>query len=152
MYKLNLPEVDLSIRKEEGKVWIFDLIRKKYVVLTPEEWVRQHFIHFLINQHRYPKSLFRIEGSLTYQRMQKRSDILVRDRSGKPWMLVECKSPAIKLTQKAFNQIAVYNMTIGARYLAVTNGMVHYCCAAAQPGGEARFLDDFPAFEKENPA
>ncbi len=146
MFRLNLPEVDFSLKKEEGKVWIFDIIRKKYIVLTPEEWVRQHFVHFLINQHHYPKSLFRVEGSLTYNQLQKRSDILIRNRDGKPWMLIECKSPSIKLSQKAFNQIAVYNMTIGARYLAVTNGMVHYCCEAPAPGSEAVFLPDFPPF------
>jgi predicted type IV restriction endonuclease len=122
------------------------MIRKKYVVLTPEEWVRQHFVHFLINDLKYPRSLFRLEGALTYNSLQKRSDILIRDREGKPWMLIECKSPAIKLTQKAFNQIAVYNMTIGATFLAVTNGMVHYCCPAPRAGEDAKFADSFPAF------
>lgn len=146
MHKLNLPEVEWSLKKEEGKVLIFDVIRKKYIVLTPEEWVRQHFVHFLISQLNYPRSLFRIEGALAYNRMQKRSDILVRNREGKPWMLIECKAPNIKLTQKAFNQVSVYNMTIGAKYLAVTNGMVHFCCEAAAPGSEPRFLSDFPAF------
>jgi hypothetical protein len=146
VHKLNLPKIDLSLKKEEGKVLIFDIIRKKYIVLTPEEWVRQHFVHFLITELKYPKSLFRIEGALAYNRMQKRSDILVRDREGKPWMLIECKSPDIKLTQKAFNQVSVYNMTIGAKYLAVTNGMVHYCCEAPVAGGEAKFLNDFPPF------
>ena len=135
-----------TLKKEEGKVWIFDIIRKKHIVLTPEEWVRQHFIHYMINDLKYPKSLFRIEGSLTYNKLQKRSDILVRDRVGKPWMLVECKSPSIKLTQRAFNQIAVYNMTVGAKFIAVTNGMVHYCCESAKAGEEARFLDEFPSF------
>lgn len=146
MFKLNLPEAKLSLRKEQGKVWIFDMIRKKYVVLTPEEWVRQHFVHYLINEMKYPRSLFRLEGALTYNSLQKRSDILIRDREGKPWMLVECKSPAIKLTQKAFNQIAVYNMTIGASFLAVTNGMVHYCCPAPLAGEPAKFADSFPVF------
>ncbi|MFZ5999932.1 MAG: type I restriction enzyme HsdR N-terminal domain-containing protein [Bacteroidota bacterium] len=136
----------MNVKKEEGKVWIFDIIRKKYIVLTPEEWVRQHFVHFLIKELNYPKSLFRIEGALAYNRMQKRSDILIRDREGKPWMLVECKAPDIKLTQRAFNQIAVYNMTIGAKFLAVTNGMVHFCCEAAKPGEDTRFLPDFPVF------
>lgn len=136
----------MNVKKEEGKVWIFDIIRKKYIVLTPEEWVRQHFVHFLIKELNYPKSLFRIEGALAYNRMQKRSDILIRDREGKPWMLVECKAPDIKLTQRAFNQIAVYNMTIGAKFLAVTNGMVHFCCEAPKPGEDTRFLPDFPVF------
>ncbi len=147
MTPLNLPSQDFKIKKSEGKVWIFDGVRKKFVVLTPEEWVRQHFIHYLIEEQLYPRSLFRIEGSLNYNQMQKRSDILIYDREGKPWMLVECKSPSIKLSQKAFNQVAIYNMTIGAKYLAVTNGMVHYCYVAPHPGKEGKFLEDFPEFE-----
>lgn len=126
---------------------IFDGVRKKFVVLTPEEWVRQHFINFLIQHHEYPKSLFRIEGSLTYNTLQKRSDILVYGRDGKPWMLVECKSSSIKLNQRAFNQVAIYNMTVGAKYLAVTNGMVHYCCEAPKSGGTTEFLEEFPSFD-----
>jgi hypothetical protein len=144
--KLNLPTYDPSLKKEQGKVYIFDNIRKKYVVLTPEEWVRQHFINYLIQELKYPKSLFRIEGSITYNKLQKRSDILIYNRQGKPWMLIECKSPTIKLSQKAFNQVAVYNMTIGAEYVAVTNGMVHYCYAGMKKGEELKFLDDFPDF------
>lgn len=147
MYQLNLPKYEPTLKKEEGKIWIFDVIRKKYIVLTPEEWVRQHFINYLITELKYPKSLFRIEGSLTYNKLQKRSDILVFDRMGKAWMLVECKSPTIKLNQKAFNQVAVYNMTIGAKYLAVTNGMAHFVCEAATLGNEAKFLNSFPSFE-----
>jgi len=147
MYKLNLPSINPTLKKENGKVLIFDGIRKKYIVLTPEEWVRQHFIQYLITELKYPRSLFRIESSLTYNKLQKRSDILVFDRAGKPWMLIECKSPTIKLHQKAFNQVAVYNMTIGAKYLAVTNGMAHFCCEAALPGGAAKFLENFPPFE-----
>ncbi|HEV8514084.1 MAG TPA: type I restriction enzyme HsdR N-terminal domain-containing protein [Cyclobacteriaceae bacterium] len=146
MYKLNLPEINPSLKKENGKVLIFDGIRKKYIVLTPEEWVRQHFIHYLITELKYPKSLFRIEGALTYNKLQKRSDILVFDRNGKAWMLIECKSPTIKLNQKAFNQVAVYNMTIGAKYIAVTNGMAHFCFEAGQPGVEPKLLEKFPEF------
>ncbi len=147
MYLLNLPSIKPTLKKENGKVLIFDGIRKKYIVLTPEEWVRQHFINYLVTELKYPKSLFRIEGSLTYNRLQKRSDILVFDRNSKPWMLIECKSPIIKLSQKVFNQVAVYNMTLGAKYLAVTNGMAHFCCEAAALGGEAKFLEKFPPFE-----
>jgi predicted type IV restriction endonuclease len=146
VHPLNLPSIDSKIKKEGGKLLIFDIIRKKYIVLTPEEWVRQHFIHFLISGKGYPRSLFKIESSLSFNKLQKRSDILVHDRQGKPWMLVECKSSSIKLSQKAFNQIAVYNMTVGAKYLAVTNGMVHYCCEAPALGTESKFLDVFPEF------
>jgi len=145
MFQLNLPDVNFTIRKEDGKVWIFDIIRKKYIMLTPEEWVRQHFIHYLIDHLKYPKALFRIEGSLTYNKLQKRSDILIHDREGKPWMLVECKAPNLKLTQKAFNQVAVYNMTIGARFVAVTNGMVQYCFEHSVKGG-VNHLTAFPEF------
>lgn len=144
---LNLPAFDYKTKKEGGRNFILDLIRRKYVVLTPEEWVRQHFLHFLIHDLRYPKSLFKVESGLKFNTLQKRSDILVHNRKGEPWMLIECKSPDIKLTQKAFNQIAVYNMTIQAKYLAVTNGMIHFCCQVSETGEPGTFLIDFPQFE-----
>lgn len=150
MYKLNLPAFEPLLRKQEGKVYIFDNIRKKYVALTPEEWVRQHFVNYLINHLNYPRTLFKIEGGLSYNRLQKRSDILIRDRAGEPWMLVECKSPEVKVTQAAFNQVAVYNMTIGARYVAITNGLVQYCFNSLQSKpGKTLFLDSFPEFPNE---
>jgi hypothetical protein len=148
MTPLNLPAFEVKVKKSEGKVFIFDSVRKKYVALTPEEWVRQHVVNYLVNHRFYPKSLFRIEGSLNYNSLQKRSDILIYDRAGKPWMLIECKSFSIKLTQRAFNQAAIYNMTVGARYVAVSNGMVHYCCVAPGPGETAEFLEEFPEFEE----
>ena len=147
MNHLNLPTFNYKLKKDGGKHFILDLIRRKYVVLTPEEWVRQHFVHFLINDLKYPKPLFKVESGLKFNTLSKRSDILIHDREGKAWMLVECKSPEIKLTQKAFNQIAVYNMTIGAKYLAVTNGMVHFCYRIGKTGEELEFLKDFPPFE-----
>jgi predicted type IV restriction endonuclease len=147
MNQLRLPSFAHKTKKQDGKVLILDLIRKKYVMLTPEEWVRQHFVHYLVNELKYPKSLFKVESGLKFNRIQKRSDILIHDRQGKAWMLIECKSPDIRLTQKAFNQVSVYNMTIGAKYLGVTNGLVHYCCMAGTPLKEAFFLDGFPAFE-----
>lgn len=147
MTALNLPAFEVKVKKSEGKVFIFDSVRKKYVVMTPEEWVRQHVINYLIHHRFYPKSLFRVEGSLTYNTLQKRSDILVFDRSGKPWMLIECKSATIKLGQRAFNQVAIYNMTIGAKYVAVSNGMLHFCCLAPAPGVNPEFLETFPDFD-----
>lgn len=149
MNRLNLPAFEVKVMNDGGRKMIFDVIRKKYVVLTPEEWVRQHFVNYLINNLKYPKSLFRVESGLKYNNMQKRSDIVVHDRRGNPWMLIECKSPDIKLTQKAFNQIAVYNMTIGANYLAITNGMLHYCCQAGNATQDALFLENFPKFEDD---
>ena len=101
MHQLNLPSFDYKLKKADGKVWIFDVIRKKYIVLTPEEWVRQHFIHYLLHELKYPRSLVKIEGGLSYNTLSKRSDIVVFDRDGRPWMLVECKSPEFKLSEKS---------------------------------------------------
>lgn len=148
MTPLNLPAFDVKVKKSGGKVFIFDSVRKKYVVLTPEEWVRQHVMNYLIQHRFYPKSLFRIEGSLAYNTLKKRSDILIYDRSGKPWMLVECKASSIKLTQRAFNQAAIYNMTLGAKYVAVSNGMAHFCCLAPRAGVNPEFLEEFPEFDE----
>src|SRR5262245_23759122 len=127
MVQLNLPHFDYQLKKEEGKVWIFDGIRKKYVVLTPEEWVRQHMVQYLVRELQYPRSLIRIEGGVTYNQLQKRSDILVFDREGNPWMIVECKSPEVKLSDNAMHQAATYNASHKARYLLITNGLRHFC-------------------------
>ena len=121
MNPLNLPVADLSIKTIDGKEHIFDILRKKHLVLTPEEWVRQHFVHLLLNQYKYPKSLFKIESGLKYNQRNKRSDILVFDRSGNPFLLVECKAHNVKVTQSAFDQAAVYNQTIKAPYLCAHN-------------------------------
>lgn len=147
MNQLQLPEYLHKVKKVEGKNVILDLIRKKYVVLTPEEWVRQHVVNYLISELKYPKSLFRIESGLRFNQMQKRSDILIHDRRGYPWFMIECKSPDVKLTQKAFNQVSVYNMTIGAKYLGVSNGLIHHCWFAGTDSTKAEFLSGFPNFD-----
>ncbi len=146
MYKLNLPSFDHKLRKANGKVWIFDGIRKKFIVLTPEEWVRQHFIHYLVNEKQCPRSLIRVEGGLTYNQMQKRSDIVIFDREGKPWMVVECKSPTQMISDQTLSQAAVYNSTLKAAFICVTNGMVHYCAAVEWETRTTKLLDDLPAF------
>jgi hypothetical protein len=125
MLDLNLPPFAYKLKKEEGKLWIFDIIRKKYVALIPEEWVRQHFIHYLIDHLKYPRALIKVEGGLTFNQLAKRSDIVVFDREGHPWMVVECKSPDLKLGDSAVFQASVYNATLRARYLVVTNGLTH---------------------------
>src|SRR5690606_32582259 len=122
MVSLNLPPFEYKIRKAEGKLWIFDVIRKKYIVLVPEEWVRQHFVNYLLTNG-YPRSLIRIEGGLQYSQRLKRSDIVVYSRDGAPWMIVECKAPDIKLSENSVFQASVYNATLRARYLAVSNGL-----------------------------
>ncbi len=126
MEKLNLPDCSLRIKNEEGNEFVFDIVRKKYVTLTPEEWVRQHFIHLMINQLSYPRSLISLEFPLTYFRSGKRSDILLMDRDGQPFLLVECKSAKVSLGPETTRQISTYNKIIQAPYIAMTNGMKHF--------------------------
>lgn len=144
MRVLNLPEFDCNLKKSEGKVWIFDVIRKKFVVLTPEEWVRQHLINYFINHLHYPRSLIKIEGGLLFNTLQKRSDLLIYDRAGLPWMLVECKSFDIKLDQKSVEQAATYNATVQAKYISLSNGLKHICFQTGL--GEIAQLNSFPEF------
>ena len=126
MQKLNLPEADLKVRDVDGEMMVFDVIRKKEVALTPEEHVRQHFVHLLINHLRYPRALINIESGISYFNTAKRSDIQVLNREGSHFMLVECKSPQVKLDRKALNQVSVYNKTLQASYVAITNGINHF--------------------------
>jgi hypothetical protein len=148
MLTLNLPEFDVNLKKSEGKVWIFDGIRKKYLVLTPEEWVRQHLINYFINHLKYPKSLIQVERGLHYNQLQKRSDIIVFDRSGNPWMIVECKSPEIKLDQKSMLQVAVYNSDVKAKYVSISNGLKHVCYEPKTGVNNIVLLNSFPQFEQ----
>ena len=124
--KLNLPKYDLKVRKNSiGEFEIFDEFRKKYLYLTPEEWVRQNFLHFLVNEYQYPKSLIEIEKGLSLNKLQKRADALVYNTSGKPVLLLEFKAPHIKLSQNVMEQIARYNLHFKVPYLIVSNGMEH---------------------------
>lgn len=148
MYKLNLPEFDLRLKRAEDKVWIFDVIRKKYLVLTPEEWVRQHFVNYLLSYKEIPRSLVRIEGGLLYNAMQKRSDIVVYDRHGAPWLVVECKSPAIAISSATLEQAAVYNSTLRAPYICVTNGLTHICARIEWDERRTTQLEEIPSFER----
>lgn len=125
--ELNLPTFDWKIQHNVGGPYIFDAVRKKFVRLTPEEWTRQHFVHYLIDQLAYPKSLIRIEGSLGHSHRQHRPDIVVFNRTGKPQMLVECKAPHIAVDASTWYQLARYNLHLQARILVMTNGMRHYC-------------------------
>ncbi|MEX2593117.1 MAG: type I restriction enzyme HsdR N-terminal domain-containing protein [Anditalea sp.] len=143
---LNLPSCDFQIKDEEGKLSIFDALRKKFLMLTPEEWVRQHVIYYLITHKQYPRSLFSLEKGIKYNQIQKRFDILVLDREGNPFLLVECKAPDIKLSQKTAEQIAVYNQTVGAKYLAISNGKRHICLEFNAAAGSFKQLREFPAF------
>ena len=145
MVALNLPEFDVKLKKSEGQVWIFDGIRKKYVVMTPEEWVRQHLVHYFIYHLHYPKSLIKIEQGLTYNKLQKRSDIIVFDRTGNPWMIIECKSPRVELNHDTTQQATVYNSNVRARYVALSNGLKHICYEATSTN--IVLLKNFPEYE-----
>ena len=146
MHRLNLPSFDYKLKKAEGKVWIFDIIRKKYIVLTPEEWVRQHFLHYLFNDLHYPKALTKVEGGLTYNTLSKRSDIVVFDRDAKPWILIECKAPEVKLSENMLHQASTYNATLKARYLTITNGLAHLCAETNWGDGTTRILQELPVY------
>lgn len=124
--KLNFPQFEFRLQEEQdGRLSIFDSLRKKYLILTPEEWVRQHIIQVLIQKYEYPRSLFALEKGLKYNRLQKRFDVLVHDRNGLPFLLIECKAPEVKLTQKTVEQVCIYNKTIQAPYIGISNGKQH---------------------------
>lgn len=119
---------NFRIQKDGDQSSIFDIIRKKFVALTPEEWVRQHWIHYLIEEKKYPRSLFALEKMIELNKLSKRCDIVIYNREGKPFLIVECKSPDVKISQKVFDQIARYNLTLQVKYLVVSNGSEHHCC------------------------
>jgi hypothetical protein len=123
--ELNLPQYSFRITGKEGSQMILDTVRKRYVKLTPEEWVRQNFVQYLINEGKYPPGLLGIEMLLRLFKVKKRIDIMVHNRSGKPVMIVECKAPEIELNEKVFNQIVTYNMELKVPYIIVTNGITH---------------------------
>jgi hypothetical protein len=147
MVKLNLPSFEFDLRQEGERVVIFDFLRKRHVTLTPEEWVRQHFIHYLIHHLKYPRSLIKVEGGLTYNTLQKRSDIVVFDRVGSPWMVIECKAPDLKLSERTVTQASIYNHTLKAKYLVVTNGMSHICCEINWKNSQTVMMAEMPEYE-----
>jgi len=146
MLDLNLPSFDCKTKQIEGKAYIFDLLRRKYVRLSPEEWVRQHVVNLLLTHYAYPKALIRSEGSMTLNQTQKRTDIVVFDRQGQPFLVVECKAPHVPLSQAVFDQVARYNHVHRAPYLVISNGLVHYCCRVDHEAGSVAFMEDFPAY------
>lgn len=149
MVSLNLPKAEFKIKSSENTLYIFDIIRKKYVVLTPEEWVRQHVIHYLINIKGYPKSLIAVEKQLIINTLKKRFDILVFNTKGLPDLIIECKSPSINISQDTFDQIARYNLKLNATLLMVTNGLVHYYCELDPLNKQYIFLKDLPDYVKD---
>jgi len=148
MDKLSLPVFDFNIKESAGKTVIFDIIRKKYIVLTPEEWVRQHFVNYLINHLGYVKALIGVEQGLKYNKLLKRTDIIVYDRKGSPLVLVECKEPNHKLNQKVVEQAMMYNKTLSAPYIIVSNGIEHSCMHLDPATLKVTFLSNIPGFEE----
>jgi len=146
MEKLNLPEYSFRIATVDSKTQIFDGIRKKYVTLTDEEWVRQNFIMYLISEKKYPASLISIEKSLQVNRMEKRADIVVYGKDLKPKVIVECKAPSVAISQEVFDQVARYNIPLKVDYLIVTNGLIHYCCKIDFNNNEYTFINEVPDF------
>ena len=148
MQKLNFPEYQFRFKSSENKVSIFDQIRKKFIILTPEEWVRQHTIHFLIKQKEYPESLINVEKLIKINDLKKRYDIVIFNPDGSIYLIVECKSPDVKISQEVFDQIARYNLTLQAEYLMITNGMSHYYCQMDYNHKKYTFLRDIPDYKK----
>lgn len=148
MEKLNFPEYEFRINKSiDNKLVIFDPIRKKEVLLTPEEWVRQHIIRFLTDERHFPPSLISVEAGLKVNRLSRRYDLLVYNKEGNPIVLVECKSTTIPINQKTFDQVAAYNLTVKAQYLLISNGITHFFAGFDFRLKKFNFLADIPNFE-----
>jgi hypothetical protein len=144
---LNFPDCELKIKDEENKSLVFDFIRKKWLVLTPEEWVRQHVVNYLVNYKSYPLSLISLEAGLKYNALSKRSDILVYNKLGHPLLIIECKAPEVVVSQLVIDQVSIYNKTIGAKFLYVTNGLKHYCWTFKALENKFEFLSQIPDFK-----
>ncbi len=144
MLKLNFPNYSFRFKESDGAPLIFDLIRKKFMVLTPEEWVRQHVVNYLISELNYPKSHINVEKQLLLNNTKKRYDIVVYNVDGSIHLIVECKAPSIKITQDTFDQIARYNLVTNATYLMVTNGLDHFFCKMDYEAEKYVFLKELP--------
>ena len=149
MQQLNFPSYNFRFKNSENKVSIFDEIRKKFVVLTPEEWVRQHVIRFLTEECHYSKSYINVEKVIKINGLIKRYDIVVFQPNGKLFLLVECKAPEVLISQNTFDQIARYNLSLEAQYLMVTNGVNHYFCQMDFENEKYNFLKELPKYKSE---
>lgn len=152
MEALNLPTYSFTIKSEDGRSMIFDPVRRKYVVLTPEEWVRQNFLMYLVREKGFPASLIAVEKEFSFNRMKKRSDILAHNRQGEPVFLVECKAPSVQVSREVFDQIGLYNLSFRVPWLVVTNGMKHYCCRYNRETASYEFTDRIPAWDEIQPS
>lgn len=147
MQKLNFPQYSFRFKNNENNLSIFDAIRKKFVILQPEEWVRQHCIQFLLNEKNFPKSHINIEKKITINQLTKRYDIVVFNPDGSIHLMVECKAPNVMINQSTFDQIARYNLALNATYLMVTNGLNHYYCQMDYKEQRYQFLENLPSYQ-----
>lgn len=148
MLSLNLPTFEAKVILKEGKRMIFDPVRRKYVALTPEEWVRQHFVNFLIHYKGFPPALIGNEIALRLHHTSKRCDTIVYNRFLAPLMIVEYKAPSVEISRAVFDQIARYNHALRVQFLAVSNGLRHFCCRIDYETMGYTFLEDFPDYER----
>ena len=148
MKQLNLPDFEFKTRTENGQLQIFDLVRRRYVALTPEEWVRQHFIHYLTENKNVPISHITVEKSIRVSHLAKRADIVVFKGGLKPIVIVECKAPSVEINQEVFYQVLRYNMTLRVEYLVVTNGLRHIFCKVNYEDQNAIFIEDLPLYDQ----
>lgn len=146
MQELNLPKTELKIITKDGKQQVFDVLRRKYVALTPEEWVRQQFVHFLIGQKGYPAECIGNEISINLNGTKKRCDTVIYDGNAQPTMIVEYKSPQVEITQQVFEQISRYNIKLRVKWLIVSNGLQHYCCKIDYENGTYQFVEEVPTY------
>lgn len=149
MHKLNLPLYQFNIiEKENNKLQIFDEIRRKYVALNPEEWVRQNFVKYLIEEKKFPKGLIAIEMAIDISKNTNRCDIVCFNKEAKAVVIVECKAPKLKINKEVFEQTARYNMNLKTKYVIMTNGMSHYCCMIDYIEKKVVYLKDIPMFSE----
>ncbi len=146
MYALNFPDYNFRFKNSENKIGVFDVLRKKFVLLTPEEWVRQHVVHFLLQEKEIPQSLINVEKQLKIYDLIKRYDVLAYNPDGSIHLVVECKAASVPITQETFDQIARYNLSLKATYLMVTNGLHHYYCQLDYEQEKYHFLPDLPVW------
>ena len=148
MFRLNLPQYEIKITEKDGKRMIFDFLRRKYVALTPEEWVRQHFTHYLVEHKGYPKGLLGNEIELQIGDKRLRCDSILYNKVAQPQMIIEYKAPSVPLQQKVFDQVSAYNLLLRVDYLVISNGMEHYCCKMDYEHQKYLFLQEIPDYEK----
>lgn len=150
MYTINLPTFDLKIRQQDGKDYVLDSLRRQYIRLTPEEFVRQHFIHYLTEYKNYPSALLSNEKEIKLGNVKKRCDTIVYDRQLNALAIIEYKAPSVEITQEVFEQIARYNMTLQVPWLIVSNGLQHFCCYIDYAANNFRFVKDIPDYTELN--